>query len=79
MLRNMLRLLVGLAVALPLLAGDFQVGIGRIKITPEKPIYLSGYASRKKPSEGVKLDIWAKAMAFADKKNGKVVKCYKLW
>jgi hypothetical protein len=73
MLRDMLRLLVGLAVALPLLAGDFQVGVGRIKITPEKPIYLSGYASRKKPSEGVKLDIWAKAMAFSDKKNGKVV------
>jgi hypothetical protein len=73
MLRDMLRVLLGLVLALPVVAGDLQVGIGRIKITPEKPIYLSGYASRKKPSEGVKLDIWAKAMAFQDKKNGKVV------
>ncbi len=73
MLRDMLRVLLGFVLALPLVAGDLQVGIGRIKITPEKPIYLSGYAARKKPSEGVKLDIWAKALAFQDKKNGKVV------
>lgn len=73
MLRNMWRIWIGLALALPLAAGDLQVGIGRIKITPEKPIFLSGYASRKKPSEGVKLDIWAKAMAISDKKNERVV------
>lgn len=69
----MLRLLIGLFLTLPLLAGDLQVGVGRIKITPERPIYLSGYAARKKPSEGVKMDIWAKALAFSDKKNGRVV------
>lgn len=73
MLRDMLRILILLVMALPLVAGDLQVGVARIKITPEQPIYLSGYAARKKPSEGVKLDIWAKALAFADKKNGKVV------
>lgn len=73
MLRDMLRILIGLALALPVLAGDLQVGVGRIKITPERPIFLSGYASRKKPSEGVKLDIWAKALAIADKKGGRVV------
>jgi hypothetical protein len=72
MLRDMLRLLIGL-MAVPVLAGDLQVGVGRIRITPEKPIYLSGYASRKKPSEGVKQEIWAKALAFADKKSGKFV------
>lgn len=60
-------------LALPLVAGDLQVGVGRIKITPDRPIYLSGYAARKKPSEGVKQEIWAKALAFADKKNGKFV------
>ena len=73
MLRDMLRLSIGFFLTLPLLAGDLQVGVGRIKITPERPIFLSGYASRKKPSEGVKLDIWAKALAFSDKKNGRVV------
>lgn len=73
MLRVMLRLLVGILLMTPLLAGDLQVGVGRIKITPDKPIYLSGYAARKKPSEGVKQELWAKALAFADKKNGKFV------
>lgn len=69
----MLRVLFGLLLTLPLAAGDLQVGIGRIKITPERPIFLSGYAARKKPSEGVKMDIWAKALAFSDKKNGRAV------
>ena len=73
MLRDMLRLFVGFVLTLPLLAGDLQVGVGRIKITPERPIFLSGYAARKKPSEGVKMDIWAKALAFSDKRNGRVV------
>ena len=73
MLRDMLRFLIAFAVALPVLAGDLQVGVGRIKITPERPIFLSGYAARKKPSEGVKLELWAKALAFSDKKNGRVV------
>lgn len=73
MLRDMLRFLIAFAVALPVLAGDLQVGVGRIKITPERPIFLSGYATRKKPSEGVKLELWAKALAFSDKKNGRVV------
>ena len=38
MLRDMLRFLIAFAVALPVLAGDLQVGVGRIKITPERPI-----------------------------------------
>ncbi|MFN0105577.1 MAG: neutral/alkaline non-lysosomal ceramidase N-terminal domain-containing protein [Bryobacteraceae bacterium] len=69
----MLRPLIGLMLALPVLAGDLLVGVGRMKITPERPIFLSGYASRKKPSEGVKQEIWAKALAFSDKKNGRIV------
>ena len=73
MLRDMLQVLVCLMLALPLVAGDLQVGVGRIQITPERPIYLSGYASRKKPMEGVKQQIWAKALAFSDRKNGKFV------
>jgi neutral ceramidase len=68
-----LRVLVSLMLALPVLAGDLRVGVARVKITPDRPIFLSGYASRKKPSEGAKHDIWAKALAFEDKKGGRVV------
>jgi hypothetical protein len=46
-------------LALPLLAADYKAGFGRIDITPAQSIYLSGYAARKKPSEGVLQKIWA--------------------
>jgi hypothetical protein len=42
-------------------------------ITPVQPIYLSGYAARKKPSEGVLQKIWAKALAIEDNKGNRVV------
>lgn len=55
------------------LAADYKVGISNIVITPEKPIYLSGYANRTHPSDGVTHDIRAKALAIEDSKGGRVV------
>lgn len=55
------------------LAADFRAGIGRVKITPEGPIWLSGYAARKHPSEGVLADLWAKALALESAQGGRVV------
>ncbi len=54
-------------------AADYKAGVARVKITPEQPIYLSGYASRNHPSEGVLVDLWAKALAIADPKGNTVV------
>ena len=65
--------LVCLCAVAPLAAAEFKAGVGRIAITPEKPIYLSGYASRTHPSEGVLHDIWAKALAIEDAHGGRVV------
>ncbi|MCX6604470.1 MAG: neutral/alkaline non-lysosomal ceramidase N-terminal domain-containing protein, partial [Acidobacteria bacterium] len=62
-----------LLFALPLVAADFKAGFGRINITPTQPIYLSGYAARKKPSEGVLQKIWAKALAIEDAKGNRAV------
>jgi hypothetical protein len=45
---------------------DLKIGIAAAKITPARPIRMAGYASRKKPSEGVLLDLYAKAMVFED-------------
>lgn len=70
MIRTILCLLVVLET---LLAADFRAGIGRVKITPEGPIWMSGYAARKKPSEGVLADLWAKALALESAKGGRVV------
>jgi neutral ceramidase len=54
-------------------AADYKAGIGRVVITPEKPIYMSGYAGRDHPSEGVIHDLWAKALAIEDRKGARVV------
>ncbi|OHB69584.1 MAG: hypothetical protein A2V70_12980 [Planctomycetes bacterium RBG_13_63_9] len=44
----------------------WRVGLANVQITPEEPIHMAGYASRKKPSEGVLADLYAKAMAIED-------------
>ena len=56
----------GLALAATSAAADFKVGVGRTLITPQGPIWMSGYASRNHPSEGVFHDLWAKALAIED-------------
>ena len=55
------------------MAADYKAGIARVDITPEKPIYMSGYADRKHPSEGVLQELWAKALAIEDSKGARVV------
>lgn len=64
---------VGLLLASILSAADYKAGVARLIITPEKPVYLSGYATRTHPSEGRIHDLWAKALAIEDRKGGRVV------
>ena len=52
---------------------EMKAGVARVKITPEKPIRMSGYAARTHASEGVLQDLWAKALAIEDGKGGPVV------
>ncbi len=40
------------------------IGVARIDITPQEPIRLSGYGSRRELSEGVHGKLWAKAVAI---------------
>lgn len=54
-------------------AEAFRAGIGRVKITPQEPIWLSGYAARNRPSEGVVHDLWVKALALEDSRRNRVV------
>jgi hypothetical protein len=54
-------------------AADFKAGLGRVVITPQEPVRMSGYASRVKPSEGAVHDLWAKALAVEDRRGGRVV------
>ena len=65
--------LSALILACAVQAADYKAGVSRAVITPDKPIYLSGYASRKHPSDGVVHDLWAKALAIEDAKGNRVV------
>jgi neutral ceramidase len=54
-------------------AADYRAGVAKVDITPDGPIWLSGYAARTRPSEGVLNRIWAKALALEDRKGSRVV------
>ncbi len=69
----MTRLLVLCAVVTSLGAADFKAGVARVKITPEVPIWMSGFAARKAPADGVLHDLWAKALALEDSRGGRTV------
>ena len=65
--------LLTLTTAPSLAAADFRAGVARVDLTPQQPIWLSGYASRTKPSDGVHASLWAKALAVADEKDSRAV------
>src|SRR5688500_7051591 len=47
-------------------AADWKAGVARVKITPQQPVWMSGYAARDRPAEGTLHDLWAKALALDD-------------
>jgi len=51
----------------------WKAGVAKVDITPTEPIWMSGYAARTKPSEGVRQKIWAKALALQDDAGKTVV------
>jgi neutral ceramidase len=53
--------------------GGFSAGLGRKAITPETPVWLSGYAARTKPSTEVLHDLWAKALLIEDEKDNRII------
>jgi len=42
----------------------WHAGVARINISPELPIWLSGYGGRKQPANAKHDDLWAKALAI---------------
>ncbi len=57
----------------PTLAKQMRAGLAKAVITPERAIWLSGYANRTKPSEGKLHDLYAKALAVADEDGNRMV------
>jgi hypothetical protein len=48
---------------------DWKVGLAQLKITPERPVLMSGYSARTKPFEKVAADLYAKALVIEDSKG----------
>jgi hypothetical protein len=68
--------LLGFLTVVPTLdAGepDWKVGLAQVKITPERPVFLAGYAARNRPFEKVEADLYAKALALEDRDGHRVV------
>ncbi len=54
-------------------AAEWQAGFAAVKITPEGPVAMAGYASRNKPSEGVVADLYAKVLVLVDTSGERAV------
>lgn len=52
---------------------EWKAGAARVSITPQKSLWMAGYASRKKPSEGVAQDLYVKALALEDRSGKRAV------
>jgi neutral ceramidase len=54
-------------------ATTWKAGVATVVITPEQPMWMAGYASRNKPSEGKVHDLYAKALALEDAAGTRLV------
>ena len=52
---------------------DWRIGLASVKVTPQEPVRMSGYAGRTQPSQGVVSDLFAKSLAFEDKHGNQAV------
>jgi hypothetical protein len=77
LLTSAVALLIALSVATETRAqkasGSWKAGVARVVITPDKPIWMAGYANRTKPSEGKLHDLFVKVLALEDAKKNRVV------
>jgi neutral ceramidase len=52
---------------------EWKAGAASVVITPERPMWMAGYAARDKPSEGQVHDLNAKALAIEDAQGTRLV------
>ena len=57
----------------PHVSANWKVGVAVAKVTPQKMLFMAGYASRNKPAEGKVQDLFAKALALQDEQGNKLV------
>jgi hypothetical protein len=45
---------------------NWKAGVAKVDITPTEPIWMAGYSARDKPSEGIRKNLYAVALALQD-------------
>ena len=61
------------SVDIPGNAKGWKAGVARVNITPQESMWMRGYGSRNRPSEGTLHDLWAKALVLEDAGGKKAV------
>lgn len=51
----------------------WKAGVARVIITPNEPVWMAGYAGRNGPSDGVLVDLQARALALVDGQQNRLV------
>ena len=54
----------------PHVPANWKAGSATMKVTPQKLLWMAGYAARKKPAEGKVQELFAKALALEDEQGG---------
>jgi hypothetical protein len=61
------------AVGAPAAEPEWKVGLAQVKITPQQPVLLAGYASRNHAFDKVESDLYAKALVVEDRQGQRAV------
>jgi neutral ceramidase len=54
-------------------ASDWKAGVAKADITPDKPMWMSGYASRDHRAEATRTKLWGKVLVLEDGRGERVV------
>lgn len=54
-------------------AAEWRAGAARVKITPKRLMWMSGYGGRDKPAEGTLIDLWAKSLVLEDPNGERLI------
>ena len=74
MLLGLIALSMGLTFAAGNVAAEgWKSGVAKVKITPEKYMWMAGYGARTLPASGKLTELWAKALVLEDSEGKRAV------
>ena len=47
----------------------WKAAASKVRITPDQPMWMAGYAARNRPADGTLTDLWAKVLVLQDAKS----------